>query len=134
MVDLLGGHADAMFATIVQPIPHIKSGKLRALGTGGVKRSASLPDVPTIAEGGVPGFEANQWWGIWAPAGTPAPIVERLNKELKAILALDEIKELFLSQGAEVDYLSPTEFVSFLEGEMAKWARVVKEANVKLEK
>ncbi len=133
MTDLLGGHADAIFATIVQTLPHVKSGKIRTLGTGGKKRSASLPDLPTIAEDGVPEFAADQWWGIWAPAGTPAPIVDRLNKELKVILGLDEIKGWFLKQGAEVDYLSPTEFLAFLEEETSRWARVVKEANIKME-
>ncbi len=134
LTDLLGGHVDAMFATIAQPLPHIKSGRVRGLGTGGVKRSDSLPDMPTIAEAGVPGFEATQWWGIWAPAGTPAPIVDRLSKELKVILALDQVKEVFLNDGSEAAYLAPTDFVPFLEGEASKWARVVKEANIKLEK
>jgi tripartite-type tricarboxylate transporter receptor subunit TctC len=133
LTDLLGGHVDAMFATIGQPLPHIKSGKVKGLGTGGVKRSASLPDLPTIAEAGVPGFEASQWWGIWGPAGIPAPIVDRLTKELKAILASDEVKKIFLADGSEAAYLTPTEFVPFLEVEIAKWTRVVKEANVKLE-
>ena len=134
LTDLLGGHVDVMFATIGQPLPHIKAGRLRGLGTGGVKRSISLPDLPTIAEAGVPGFEVGQWWGIWAPAGTPGPIVDRLTKEIKEILATDEVKKSFLSSGSEAGYLAPTEFVSFLKGERAKWTRVVKDANIKLEK
>jgi tripartite-type tricarboxylate transporter receptor subunit TctC len=89
--------------------------------------------VPTIAEGGVPGYEAINWYGILAPAGTPAPIVDRLNKELKVILASDEVKGWFLKQGAEADYLPPTEFLAFLEEETSKWARVVKEAKIKVE-
>ena len=104
------------------------------LGTGGVKRSVILPDVPTIAEAGVPGYEATSWYGILAPAGTPAPIVDRLNKEIKAILASDEVKKRFLNDGMEVDYLGPTEFGPFIEEEIAKWASVVKKANIKLEK
>jgi len=133
LTDLLGGHVDVMFATISQPLPHIKAGRLRGLGTGGVKRSVSLPDVPTIAEAGVPGFEAGQWWGIWAPAGTPAPIVDRLTKEIEEILASDEVKRIFFNDGSEAAYRAPTEFVAFLEEEKAKWTRVVKEANIKLE-
>jgi len=126
LTDLLGGHADAMFATIGQPLPHIKSGKVKGLGTGGVKRSASLPDLPTIAEAGVPGFEASQWWGIWGPAGIPAPIVDRLTRELKTILVSDEVKNIFLADGSEAFYRSPTEFIPFLEGEIVKWTRVRK--------
>ena len=88
MIDLLGGHSQFQLGSLIQTLPHIKSGKFRILGTGGVKRFVITPDVPTIAEAGVPGYEATNWWGILAPAGTPAPIVDRLNKELKAILAL----------------------------------------------
>jgi tripartite-type tricarboxylate transporter receptor subunit TctC len=132
MTDLLGGHSHAYFNTLIQALPYIKSGKLRVLGTSGVKRSVALPDVPAIAEA-LPGYESTVWWGILVPAGTPAPIVDRLNNELKTILALDEIKKWFLNQGAEVDYLGPTEFGTFLEREMAKWARVIKKANIRLE-
>ena len=82
MIDVIGGHTKVMFSSLVQTTPHIKSGKLRALGTGGKERSPVLPDVPTIAEAGVPGYEAVNWWGIVAPAGTPAPIIEKLHKAL----------------------------------------------------
>ncbi len=92
-----------------------------------------LPDVPTIAEAGVPGYKAETWIGMLAPAGTPAPIVDTLNEELKAILALDEIKKSFLTDGTEVDYLGPTEFGAFYKLEMDKWAGVIKKANIKLE-
>ena len=134
VVDLLGGHSHAMIFSITASLPHIKTGKLRALGTGGVKRSVILPDVPTIAQAGVPGYVATNWFGILAPAGTPAPVVERLNNELQAILALDEVKKTFLNDGAEVDYLGPAEFGAFFKREMAQWAGVIKKANIKLEK
>ena len=111
----------------------MKSGKLRVLATCGLTRSVFLPDVPTIAESGVPGYELYQWFGLLAPVGTPSPIIDRLNKELKAILALDEVKKMFLNDGAEVDYLGPAEFGTFLEREMAQWARVIKKANIKVE-
>ena len=132
MIDLLGGHSQFSLGSLIQTLPHIKSGKFRVLGTGGLKRSTILPDVPTIAEAGVPGYEATNWWGILAPAGTPAPIVDRLNKEIKTILASDEVKKLFLNEGAEVDYLGPAEFGPFIEREIAKWGKVVKEANIQV--
>jgi len=92
-----------------------------------------LPDVPTIAEAGVPGYDATMWWGILAPAGTPQPIVDRLNKELNAILSLEDTRKLFLAQGAEVDPAGPAEFGRFIESEAAKWANVVKKANIKMD-
>ncbi len=133
LTDLLGGHSQIATSTLSTLLPHIKSGKLRVLGTGGKKRSDILPDVPTIAEAGVPGYEVTGWWGILAPAGTPAPVVDRLNKELKAILTSDEIKKLFLSEGSEVEYLGPTEFAQFVAGEITRWSHVVKEGNIKVE-
>jgi len=134
MTDLLGGHSQAFICSLIAAQPHIKSGKLKALGTGGVKRSAILPDVPTIAEAGVPGYETINWWGVLAPAGTPAPIIARLDNEIKAILATDEVKQRFLKDGVETDYLGSAEFGKFLERETANWTRVVKKANIKLEK
>lgn len=89
--------------------------------------------MPTIAEAGVPGYESINWWGILAPAGTPAPIVTKLSGEIRAILAADDLKKRFLNDGVEVDHLGPAEFGSFLEKETANWTRVVKKANIKLE-
>ena len=133
MTDLLGGHSQAFICSLIAALPHIKSGKLKALGTGGANRSAILPDVPTIAEAGVPGYETINWWGILAPAGTPVPIVTKLNNEVKAILATDDVKKQLLKDGVEVDHLGPAEFGKFLEKETANWTRVVKKANIKLE-
>jgi tripartite-type tricarboxylate transporter receptor subunit TctC len=133
MIDLLGGHSDAAFSSTVLALPHVKSDKVRVLGTGGVKRSVILPNVPTIEEAGLPGFELAQWYGILAPASTPAPIVDRLSKELKEVLALGEIRKKLSNDGAEADYLGPTEFGPFLEKEMTTWARIVKTANIKVE-
>jgi tripartite-type tricarboxylate transporter receptor subunit TctC len=133
MTDLLGGHSHAFICSLIAALPHINSGKVRVLGTGGLKRSVILPDVPTIAEAGLPGYETINWWGILAPAGTPAPIVTRLNNEIKIILASDEVKQRFLKDGVEADYLGPAEFGKFLERETANWTRVVKKANIKLE-
>lgn len=133
MIDVMGGHSDFLIGSLIQIMPHIKSGKLKVLGTGGAKRSVALPDVPTIAEAGVPGYEANNWWGVVAPAGTPRAIVERLHQEISAILSSAEIQKRFLTQGAEVDEMGPAEFGPFIAAETAKWARVVKQANIKVE-
>ena len=133
IVDLLGGHSDGMMGSLIERWPHIKSGKFRVLGTSGVKRSVFLPDVPTIAEAGVPGYEVTQWFGLLAPAGTPASIVDRLNREIKAILAMNEVKKQFMDAATEVDYQGPAEFGRFIEKDIAQWAQVVKKANIKFE-
>jgi tripartite-type tricarboxylate transporter receptor subunit TctC len=133
IVDLLGGHSHFTMTSTIALMPYIKSGQLRLLGTCGAKRSALLPDVPTVAEGGAPGFEARDWWGIVAPAGTPAPIIDRLDREIKSILATDEMKKRFMNDGAEVDYLGPAEFGPFIDKEITNWTRIIRKANIKLE-
>jgi tripartite-type tricarboxylate transporter receptor subunit TctC len=133
MIDVVGGHSQVLIGSLIQALPHIRSGKLKVLAVGGSKRSPILPDVPTIAEAGVPGYEATNWWGIAAPAGTPPAIVERLHKELSVILAFAETQKRFLDEGAEVVHMSPAEFGTFIATETAKWARVVKEAGIKAE-
>jgi tripartite-type tricarboxylate transporter receptor subunit TctC len=133
MIDVVGGHTKIMFSSLVQTTPHIRSGKLRALGTGGKQRSPVLPDVPTIAEAGVPTYEAVNWWGIMAPAGTPQPIVEKLHKEVTAVLNSEETQKQFSSEGATVVQMGSAEFGKFAEAEMKKWERVVKEGNIKAE-
>ena len=132
VTDLLGGHSHAMVATIPSVLTHIKSGKLRVLGTSGLKRSPLIPDVPAIAED-VPGFEATIWWGLLGPAGMPAPIVDRLNKEIKEIVATDELKNMFLKDGANVDYQNTTRIGKFLEKEIDQWELVIKKAKIQLE-
>jgi len=133
MIDVVGGHTQVLIGSLIQSLPHIRSGKLKVLGVGGSKRSPILPDVPTIAEAGVPGYEANNWWGIAAPAGTPPAIVERLHRELSVILASPETQKRFQDEGAEVVHSSPAEFGAFIAAETAKWTRVVKEAGIKAE-
>jgi tripartite-type tricarboxylate transporter receptor subunit TctC len=133
MIDVIGGHTHAALGSLIQFMPHIKSGKVKALGTGGAKRSAALPDVPTIAEAGVAGYEANNWWGILAPAGTARPIIDRLYKEISAILSSAETQKVFGDQGAEVDKLAPAEFGPYIVAETAKWGKVIKDANIKAE-
>ena len=133
MTDQLGGHVQFSFGSLIQTMPHIQSGKFRILATGGAKRASMLPDVPTIAEAGVPGYEATNWWGILAPGNTPQPIVDRLTKELQGILTSDEVRKLFQTEGADVDFLGSADFGKFIATEITKWERVVKEANIKVE-
>jgi tripartite-type tricarboxylate transporter receptor subunit TctC len=131
MVDVMGGHTTVLFSSLVQTTPHIKSGKLRPLGVGGTERSKVFPDLPTIAEAGVPGYAAENWWGLIAPVGTPPDIVAKLHKELTAAQDNPEVKKYFDSEGATIVKLSSTEFGKFMVSEMNKWERVVKDANIK---
>jgi tripartite-type tricarboxylate transporter receptor subunit TctC len=133
MIDVIGGHTKAVFATTVTGAPHVRSGKLRALGVGSAKRQPVLPDVPTFAEAGLPGYEVANWVGIVAPAGTPAAIVEKLNAEITAALESPDVQKQLLSEGAETMRMSPGQFGAFIERELAKWERVVKEAGIKPE-
>jgi tripartite-type tricarboxylate transporter receptor subunit TctC len=133
MMDLIAGQADVSVGSLIQMLPHIRSGKLKALGTTGAKRSPVLPDVPTVAEAGVPGFEATNWWGLLAPAGTPPAIVDRMHQEVGAVQASAETKKRFETEGAEAREMSPAEFGAFIAAETTKWARVVKEAGITAE-
>jgi tripartite-type tricarboxylate transporter receptor subunit TctC len=131
MIDTMGGHSQISLGTLTQSLPQIKSGKLKALGYGGTVRSKLLPDVPTISEAGVTGYAAAQWWGLFAPAGTPKAVVERLYKELEVILKAEDTQKTFEVQGAEPDLMGSAEFIKFIEAEGVKWGRVVKEGNIK---
>jgi tripartite-type tricarboxylate transporter receptor subunit TctC len=133
MMDLIGGQADVSVGSLIQMLPHIRSGKLKALGTTGTRRAAVLPDVPTVAEAGVPGYEATNWWGILAPAGTPQPVIDRLHAELAAIVASAETKKRLETEGAEGRQMSQADFGRFIADETTKWARVVKEAGIRAE-
>src|SRR6185437_10984167 len=114
MIDVIGGHTKIVFSSLIQITPHIKSGQLRGLATGGAKRNPVLPDLPTIAEAGVPGYEANNWWGMLAPAGTTQAIVEKLNKAVSAALDAPELQKQFEAQGASVVKMSPAEFGAYI--------------------
>jgi tripartite-type tricarboxylate transporter receptor subunit TctC len=131
MQDVIAGHVKVMFSSLVQTTPFIHSGQLRALGVGGAKRNPVLPDVPTIQEAGVPGYVADNWWGIVAPAGTPQPIVERLYKDIQETLKSPELTAAFAREGAEAVTMSTAEFSSYMEREIAKWGKVIKEGNIK---
>lgn len=130
MQDVVAGHVKVMFSSLVQTTPFIKSGALRALGTGGTKRNPVLPDVPTIAEAGVPGYQADNWWGIMAPAGLPKPMVDRLYAAIQEALKAPDLQEAFAREGAASVSMSTDEFAHYIESEIAKWGRVVKEGNI----
>ena len=133
MVDVVAGHTKVAFATTITTSPFIRSGKLKGLGVGALKRSTLLPELPTIDESGVPGYDVSNWIGIVAPAGTPAGIVDKLHKEITAILASPEGQKQLAARGAEALPMSAAEFGSFMEKEMGKWERVVKEGKIKAE-
>ena len=116
MIDTMGGHSQISLGTLTQSLPQIKAGKLKVLGFGGSKRSKLLPEVPTISEAGVPGYEAAIWWGLFAPAGTPKAIVDRVYKELAVILNSEDTKKIYETQGAEAELLGPAEFVQIHPG------------------
>jgi len=130
MTDVISGHVKIMFSSLVQTTPFIKSGQLRALGTGGAKRSSVLPDVPTIAEAGVPGYVGDNWWGILAPAGTPPDIIAKLYKDIQTALKAPELQAVFAREGASSVEMSSAEFGEYMKTEMAKWGRVVKEGHI----
>jgi len=129
--DILSGQIQMLFDSVPTMAPMIKAGKVRALGTSGLKRSPILPDVPTIAEAGVPGFQATLWVGFMAPAGTPMPIVDKLNKEITAIVSRPDIKAAWEKQGAEPVTMTQPQFKEFMEAQIAKWAGVIKANNIK---
>jgi tripartite-type tricarboxylate transporter receptor subunit TctC len=130
MQDVIAGHVKVIFSSLVQTTPFIKSGQLRALGTGGAKRSTVLPDVPTIAEAGVEGYVADNWWGVVGPANMPAPLVEKIYKDVQAALQAPELKAQFDREGASIVVMSSAEFGEYIKTEIAKWGRVVKEGHI----
>ena len=130
---VLGGHVQMMIDAITTTAPTVQAGQVRALGTTGSKRSSVLPDVPTISEAGVPGYEATIWLGLMAPAGTPTPIVDKLNAEVNRILRRPEVKEAWAKQGAEPLIMTPGEFDKYLRRDIEKWAKVIETAGIKVQ-
>ena len=133
IIALVAGHVSVTVASMLGTMPHVRSGKLRALGVTSAKRVANAPDIPTIAEEGVPGYESLQWYGLLAPAGTPREIVARLNREVVAVLRTPEISARLANDGAEVVAGTPEEFGAWLRAETEKWAKVAKAAGIKPE-
>ena len=129
-VDLISGRVQVMFDTLTDAVANVRAGKLRALATCGAKRSPLFPDLPTIAEAGVPGYELPVLIGIMAPAGTPRPVVERLNREISKIAMQPELRDTWLKMGAESTVMSPEELGRALNGEIDKWGRLIKAARI----
>jgi tripartite-type tricarboxylate transporter receptor subunit TctC len=132
MVDLLAGNIQLIFATAASSINHIKAGKARALAVTTAKRSSLVPDLPTVAEAGLKGYEANNWNGFFVPAGTPRPVINRLNKELATALLLPDIKEFLFKQGLDAAPGTPEQFTKYMRAESAKWTKVIRASGVKV--
>ena len=131
LTDLLGGQVDLLFSTVVQGLPHLKSGKVKVLAVASPSRSPTLPEVPTIAESGVPGFDVTNWFGVLAPAGTPAPILEQLNREIVQQLNSPELRERLAAEGAEPTGSSAAEFGRLIAADIRKYTAAVKAAGIK---
>jgi tripartite-type tricarboxylate transporter receptor subunit TctC len=133
MVALLGNEIDMMVAQIPSSRTLHVAGKVRALAISGAKRSAAMPDVPTIIEAGVPGFEATSWYCVVAPGGTPKPVIDRLNGEIVKALNTPEMRQKLADDGAEVEPSTPSELARFVHAEIAKWAKAVKDSGARID-
>ena len=131
--DLAGGQVQLMFDSLPSSMPFIKSGSLRALAVTTTRRSSTLPDIPTIAESGLPRFNISTWYGMWAPASTPSEIVQRLSREIAAIVSAPEVREKFAALGAEPVGNTAEEFSALTKAELAKWSRIVKQSGAKVD-
>jgi len=130
---LLAGEIDALFDNVPNVVQHIKAGKMKAIGVSGVQRAALLPEVPTVAEAGVPGYEVNVWFGMQVPAGTPRPVVDKLNRDIVTLLKEPDVVKRFRDQGVEVVASTPEEFSRLVHGEVGKWTQLIREANIRIE-
>ena len=133
LVDLLAGEVQAMFSSVVAIVPNIKAGRLRALAVTGKRRAALLPEVPTLDESGVPGYEAGSWYGILAPAGTPQAVVAKLHKAIVRALAQPEVRERLVSEGAEVIGSTPEAFAAHITAELARMGKLIRDADIRME-
>ncbi len=131
MIDLVGGQVQLVFATAASAVPQIKGGKIKGIAVTTAKRSALMPNLPTISEAGLRGFDANNWYGLLAPAKTPRPIVMRLNTEITKVLALPDVKDFLFNQGLDPAPGTPEQFGAYIKSEMTKWAKVVKDSGAK---
>ena len=130
---LLAGDIDALFDNVPNVVQHIKAGKMKVIGVSGLQRSALLPDVPTVAESGVPGYEVNVWFGMQVPAVPPRPVVEKLNHDIVTILKEPDVVKRFRDQGVEVVASTPEQFSTLVKSEVVKWTQLVREANIRIE-
>jgi tripartite-type tricarboxylate transporter receptor subunit TctC len=131
IVGLMSGEVAMLIPTLPTAMTHIKAQRVRPLAVTTEKRAQSVPQIPTVSEAALPGYEATQWFGVLAPAGTPRPIIERLHKDITANLRLPEVKQRLADQGAEIVGSSPSQFAAYLRTETQKWAKVVKAAGIK---
>ena len=130
MIDLLAGQIQLVFSSAPTAVPQVKAGKIRALGVTTARRSVVLPDLPTVAEQGLPGFEADNWYGVVTTMKTPRAIIDRLNAEIVRALHAPEVKQLLLTQGLEVRTSTPQEFAAYIRSEFDKWAKVIRDAGI----
>jgi tripartite-type tricarboxylate transporter receptor subunit TctC len=131
LTDLIGGQVQLIFDSMPSAMPHVKSGKIRALAVTTARRSPTVPDLPTIAESGVPGFDISTWYGVWAPAGTPRDIVNRISSEVAKALQQPAVRERLVALGAEPAGDTPEEFAAYCQSELAKWSKIVRESGAK---
>jgi len=130
---LLGGEIDALFDNVPNVLQQIKAGKMKAIGVSGLQRSVLLPDVPTIAESGVPGYEVNVWFGMQVPAATPRPVVDKLNRDIVTLLKEPDVVKRFRDQGVEVVASTPEQFSKLVQSEVVKWTQLIQDANIRIE-
>jgi tripartite-type tricarboxylate transporter receptor subunit TctC len=130
LTELIGGQVHVMFPSLVAAVPHVKSGRLRALAVTAKNRSSALPNVPTAADSGLPGFEATTWFGVFAPIATPKEVVTRLNQELAKVMAAAEMRDKLAAEGADPLTNRPDEFTAFIKVEIAKWTKVIRDARI----
>ena len=133
IVAMLGGEIDALFDNLPNVLTQLKAGKLKAIAVTGAQRSVLFPDIPTVAESGVPGYEVNVWFGMQVPAATPTELVNKINADLVTILREQDVVTRFRDQGVEVIASTPEAFGKLIQAEVAKWTRVIQEANIKVE-
>ena len=131
MIELVGGQVQLVFATAASAVPQIKGGKIKGIAVTTAKRAALMPNLPTISEAGLPGFDANNWYGLLAPANTPRPIINRLNAEVTKVLAMPDVKNFLFNQGLDPAPGTPEKFGAYIKSEMTKWAKVVKDSGAK---
>ncbi len=130
---MIGGEIDVLFDNVPNVLQHIKAGRMKAIGVSGSQRSVLLPDTPTVAEAGVPGFEVNVWFGMQVPAGTPKAVVDKLNRDIVTLLKEPDVVQRFRNQGVEVVASTPEQFAALVRSEIAKWTQLTREANIRIE-
>ena len=133
MIDVMAGHVPVMFTSVTQVLPHVRAGRIRMLAVGAAQRLALLPDIPTVAEAGFPGYEVAVWWGVLAPARTPRAVLDKLHREITAVLRQPETQKLLATEAAEIRIVSPAEFRKYIHEEVRKWTGVAKEAGIRVQ-